>query len=98
MTGRLRAERAAWRAVRRVPGYRAYLSAQGVAVDRLVPAGILEKLPETDKHSYIYSYPLAQRCLYGPIPFVGPTIDESRRSTAKPHKWVHSPAPRHIRP
>ena len=36
ITGRLRAERAAWRAVRRVPAYRAYLSAQGVAVPQLV--------------------------------------------------------------
>src|SRR5712691_10900609 len=67
MTGRLRAERAAWRAARRVPAYRTYLSAQGVAVDRLVPAGILQKLPETDKPSYIDPYPLAERCLYGRI-------------------------------
>ncbi|TMF27813.1 MAG: hypothetical protein E6I25_09350, partial [Chloroflexi bacterium] len=96
MTGRLRAERAAWRAVRRVPGYRAYLSAQGVAVDRLVPAGILEKLPETDKHSYVDSYPLAQRCLDGRIPFVGTTIDESSGSTGTPYNWIRSEAERHI--
>src|SRR2546430_2726382 len=83
MTGRLRAERAAWRAVRRVPAYRAYLSAQGVAVDRLVPAGILEKLPETDKHSYVDAYPLAQRCMDGRIPFVGTTIDESSGPNVK---------------
>src|SRR2546429_3525907 len=96
MTGRLRAERAAWRAVRRVPGYRAYLSAQGVAVDRLVPAGILEKLPETDKRSYIDPYPLAERCLYGRIPFVGTTIDESSGSTGTPYNWIRSEAERHI--
>jgi hypothetical protein len=96
MTGRLRAERAAWRAVRRVPAYRAYLSAQGSAVERLVPAGILENLPETDKHSYIDVYPLAQRCLDGRIPFVGTTIDESSGSTGTPYNWIRSAAERHI--
>ena len=96
MTGRLRAERAAWRAVRRVPAYRAYLSAQGVAVDRLVPAGILQKLPETDKRSYIDPYPLADRCLDGRIPFVGTTIDESSGSTGTPYNWIRSQAERHI--
>src|SRR5438034_4165845 len=96
MTGRLRAERAAWRAVRRVPAYRAYVAAQGVAVDRLVPAGILEKLPETDKRSYIDQYPLAERCLYGRIPFAGTTIDESSGSTGTPYNWIRSEAERHI--
>src|SRR2546428_226178 len=96
MTGRLRAERAAWRAVRRVPAYRAYLSAQGVAVDRLVPAGILEKLPETDKRSYIDPYPLPERCLDGRIAFVGTTIDESSGSTGTPYNWIRSEAERHI--
>src|SRR5256714_5624954 len=96
MTGRLRAERAAWRAVRQVPAYCAYLSAQGVAVNHLVPAGILEKLPETDKRSYIDPYPLAERCLYGRIPFVGTTIDESSGSTGTPYNWIRSEAERHI--
>src|SRR2546421_808922 len=96
MTGRLRAERAAWRAVRRVPAYRAYLSTQGVAVNHLVPAGILEKLPETDKRSYIDPYPLAEPCLYGRIPFVGTTIDESSGSTGTPYNWIRSEAERHI--
>jgi len=85
MTGRLRAERAAWRAVRRVPAYREYLSAQGVAVDRLVPAGILERLPETDKRSYVDPYPLAERCLDGRIPFVG---------TGRPAPPITGSAPR----
>ena len=96
MTGRLRAERAAWRAVQRVPAYRAYLSAQGVAVGRLVPAGILEKLPEMDKGSYIDAYPIAERCLDGRIPFVGTTIDESSGSTGTPYNWIRSEAERHI--
>src|SRR2546421_6763890 len=96
MTGRLRAERAAWRAVRRVPAYRAYLSTQSVAVDRLVPAGVLEKLPGTDKRSYIDPYPLPERCLDGRIAFVGPTIDESSGSTGTPHNWIPSQAQRPI--
>jgi phenylacetate-CoA ligase len=96
MTGRLRAERAAWRAVRHVPGYRAYLREQGVSVDTLVPAGILEKLPETDKRSYIDRYPLAERCLGGKFPFRGTTIDESSGSTGTPYNWIRSEAERHI--
>ena len=42
MVGRLRAERAAWRATRRVPAYRAHLDSLGVDVSRLVPAAIAE--------------------------------------------------------
>ncbi len=96
MTARLRAERAAWRAVRRVPGYRAYLREQGVSVERLVPAGILEKLPETDKRNYVDRYPLVERCLNGTIPFRGTTIDESSGSTGTPYNWIRSEAERHV--
>jgi len=96
MTGRLRAERAAWRAVQQVPGYRAYLRTQDVRVERLVPAGILEKLPETDKASYIDRYPLEQRCIAGKIPFAGTTIDESSGSTGTPYNWIRSEEERHV--
>src|SRR5713226_3286920 len=96
MTGRLRAERAAWRASQRVPGYRAYLLEQGIRVDRLVPAGILEKLPETDKHNYIDRYAPAARCVDGKIPFVGTTIDESSGSTGTPYNWIRSEGERHV--
>src|SRR2546421_1600451 len=61
MTGRLRAERAAWRAVRRVPAYRAYVSAQGVTVDRLVPAGGPGKIPPNPKRSPTHQDPPAPR-------------------------------------
>ncbi len=47
--GRLRAERAAWRATRQVPAYRRFLGAAGVRLDPLVPLGILTRLPETNK-------------------------------------------------
>src|SRR5437868_80376 len=96
MTGRLRAERAAWRAVQRVPAYRAFLRNSNVSVQEIVPAGILKKLPEPDKHSYIDRYPIAERCLDGKIPFVGTTIDESSGSTGTPYNWIRSQAERHI--
>ena len=51
--GRLRAERAAWRATRRVPAYRAFLESQAIDVERLFPLGILDRLPETDKANYV---------------------------------------------
>jgi phenylacetate-CoA ligase len=88
LTGRLRAERAAWRATHIVPGYRAYLNSLGTDPDGLFPAGILGKLPETDKASYIDPYPLAQRCIHGRIPFQGVTIDESSGSTGTPYNWI----------
>jgi phenylacetate-CoA ligase len=88
VTGRLRAERAVWRAVRRVPAYRAYLQSLRIDPDRLPPAGILDALPETDKHSYIDPYPLAARCLNGRIRFKGVTIDESSGSSGTPYNWI----------
>ena len=88
ITGRLRAERAVWRAVRRVPAYRAYLQSVPIDPDRLPPAGILDALPETDKHSYIDPYPLAARCLDGRIRFKGVTIDESSGSSGTPYNWI----------
>ena len=96
MTGRLRAERAAWRAVQRVPAYRAFLRDSNVSVQEIVPAGILKKLPETDKKSYIDRYPLEERCLDGKIPFRGTTIDESSGSTGTPYNWIRSEAERHV--
>jgi phenylacetate-CoA ligase len=88
VTGRLRAERAVWRAVRLVPAYRSYLQSVGIDADRLPPAGILDALPETDKHSYIDPYPLAERCIDGRIRFKGVTIDESSGSSGTPYNWI----------
>lgn len=88
VTGRLRAERAVWRAIRRVPAYRSYLQSVHIDPDRLPPAGILDALPETDKHSYIDPYPLEARCLDGQIRFKGVTIDESSGSSGTPYNWI----------
>ena len=96
LTGRLRAERAAWRAIKRVPAYRAHLRAAGIDHDRLPPAGILEAIPETDKRSYIDQHALADRCVDGRIRFKGVTIDESSGSTGTPYNWIRGAAERSV--
>ena len=96
VSGRLRAERAAWRALHRVPAYRAYLTANHLDPDRFYPAGILESLPETDKQRYIDAYPLKDRCVDGRIRFKGVTIDESSGSTGTPYNWIRGAAERRI--
>jgi len=86
--GRLRAERAAWRAVRSVPAYRRFLREAGVRAEALFPLGILERLPETDKRNYVDRFDLLDRCVDGRVPFVGTTIDESSGSTGTPYNWI----------
>ncbi len=86
--GQLRAERAAWRAAKGVPAYRRFLDDGGVAPDDLFPLGILGRLPETDKRSYVDRYPLLDRCVGGSVPFAGTTIDESSGSTGTPYNWI----------
>ena len=86
--GQLRAERAAWRANRRVPAYASFLAAAGVDAAALFPLGILRRLPETDKASYINRYPLAERCVGGGFPYIGTAIDESSGSTGQPYNWI----------
>ena len=88
--GRLRAERAAWRAARLVPAYRSLLADAGIHAERRVPFGILRALPETDKRSYIDRYSLQDRCIDGTFPFPGTTIDESSGSTGTPYNWIRS--------
>lgn len=86
--GRLRAERAAWRATRQVPAYRRFLEGTDVQSDPLVPLGILGRLPETDKSSYVDRFDLLERCVGGDVPFAGTTIDESSGSTGRPYDWI----------
>ncbi len=96
MTGRLRAERAAWRALHRVPAYRLHMEAAGIDPDRLPPAGILAAVPETDKASYVDPYSMASRCIDGRIAFKGVTIDESSGSTGMPYNWIRGAAERTV--
>ena len=96
VTGRLRAERAVWRAIRRVPAYRAYLESTRIDPERLPPAAILRAVPETDKQTYIDRYPIEQRCVDGRIAFKGVTIDESSGSTGTPYNWIRGAAERTV--
>ncbi|HLO34918.1 MAG TPA: hypothetical protein VK194_02495, partial [Candidatus Deferrimicrobium sp.] len=86
--GRLRAERAAWRAARQVPAYAAFLDAEGVDAAGLFPLGLLRHLPETDKPSYADRYSMLERCVGGAVPYAGTTIDESSGSTGTPYNWI----------
>ena len=85
LLGRLRAERAAWRAIEVVPAYRAYVADAGAPADKVRPRRILGTLPETDKSSYVDRYRLEERCTNGRFPFAGTTLDESSGSTGRPY-------------
>jgi phenylacetate-CoA ligase len=94
--GQLRAERAAWRAVRRVPAYRRFLEDASVRGASLFPLGILRHLPETDKRSYVDRFGFLERCVEGPLPYPGTTIDESSGSTGTPYNWIRGRREREV--
>jgi phenylacetate-CoA ligase len=94
--GRLRAERAAWRAARGVPAYGRYLTESGIDVAGQFPLGILRHLPETDKKSYVDRYGLLDRCVGGAVPYAGTTIDESSGSTGTPYNWIRGRREREV--
>jgi len=94
--GQLRAERASWRAAKRVPAYRDFLEQAGVDPDDLFPFGILGRLPETDKRNYIDRYGLMERCVGGGVPYPGTTIDESSGSTGTPYNWIRGRREREV--
>ncbi len=83
LTGRLRAERTAWRATTSVPAYADFLASSRVDPAAMAPLGILRRLPETDKASYTTAiHESARRRRF---PFPGTTIDESIGSTGRPY-------------
>ncbi len=94
--GRIRAERAAHRAIRRVPAYRQFLEKANVHGEEKLPFGILGILPETDKRSYIDKYSLEDRCVDGQFTFRGTMIDKSSGSTGTPYNWIRSSRERSI--
>jgi phenylacetate-CoA ligase len=94
--GQLRAERAAWRASRRVPAYDTFLDQSGVDVAGLFPLGILARLPETDKASYVDRFGIMERCVGGAVPYAGTTIDESSGSTGTPYNWIRGRKEREV--
>jgi len=94
--GQLRAERASWRAAKRVPAYRDFLEQAAVDPDDLFPFGILGRLPETEKRNYIDRYGLMERCVGGGVPYPGTTIDESSGSTGTPYNWIRGRREREV--
>ena len=94
--GQLRAERAAWRAVRQVPAYRAFLDEAGVRSGALFPLGILARLPETSKSTYVDRFGLLERCIGGRVDFPGTTIDESSGSSGTPYNWIRGSRERSV--
>src|SRR5215210_7173672 len=94
--GQLRAERAAWRAAHQVPAYRQFLRDNGVRSEALFPLGILARLPETDKKSYVDRFGMMERCVGGAVPYPGTTIDESSGSTGTPYNWIRGTAERTV--
>lgn len=76
---RVKARKAYYRALDRVPAYGTY--AGGRADSRI---------PETDKGSYIKPFSTAGRCLDGTFFHTRTTIDESSGSTGTPYNWVRS--------
>ena len=96
ITGQLRAERAAWRAIRRVPAYRDYLER-----NRSIPMVSRRRrscVPcrRRTRRLYIDPYPIDKRCIDGRIGFRGVTMDESSGSTGTPYNWIRGAAERSV--
>jgi len=79
---RIRAKRAARRAVLFVPAYSKFVKKNEGA------------MAETDKASYINAYSIDERCRGGKMPTTGVVIDESSGSSGTPYNWVRSPEER----
>jgi phenylacetate-CoA ligase len=75
----VKARKAYYRALRKVPAYGEFVRAQ---------AG--PNIPETDKESYIRPFPTAARCVDGTFFHLRTMIDESSGSTGTPYNWVRS--------
>ncbi len=83
--GRMRAERAAIEAKRRVPAYQEHLLQPGTTETVRVGSRVM---PTTDKVNYVQRYPVADRCRDGILPTSGVTIDESSGSSGTPFNWI----------
>ncbi len=82
---RHRAASAARRARRRVPAYRDHYGNGGPDVIR---ASAWERVPVTDKDTFVKRYSIEDRCSGGVLPARGVTVDESSGSTGSPTSWV----------
>ncbi|WP_380165132.1 hypothetical protein [Jannaschia sp. R86511] len=97
--GRLRARRTAETAAREVPAYRDLLAAGQTALHRTDPTGltglpVLDRLPVTDKTSYVTGFRLERLCRGGRLPARGLVLDESSGSSGTPTSWARGRAER----
>ena len=82
---RHRAAYLARRAQQRVPAYR-HLYRQIGPDD--IRASTWDRVPVTDKESFVKRYRIEDRCWGGSLPSRGVTVDESSGSTGAPTNWV----------
>ncbi|MBU4486728.1 MAG: phenylacetate--CoA ligase family protein [Candidatus Delongbacteria bacterium] len=81
-TSKIRAKRAYYHAIRKVPAYRSFI------MDAKIEKW--SDIPFTDKDSYVRQYTTEQRCVNGVLPPTRIMIDESSGSTGRPYNWVRS--------
>ena len=77
------------RCVAQVPAYRKFLEAQNVNPANITTYRTFCELPLMDKASYIYAYPLAERCLGGNLKR-SDRVAVSSGSTGQPTFWPRS--------
>ena len=77
------------RCVAEVPAYRKFLEAQNVNPANITTYSTFCALPLMDKASYIYAYPLAERCLGGSLKS-SDRVAVSSGSTGQPTFWPRS--------
>ena len=82
---RHRAADLARRARKRVPAYRDHYR-QSQRDD--LRASTWDRIPVTDKESFVKRYRIEERCSGGALPTRGVTVDESSGSTGAPTNWV----------
>jgi phenylacetate-CoA ligase len=82
---RHRAAYVARRAQQRVPAYRDYYPQSGRPD---IQASAWDRVPVTDKESFVKRYRIEDRCWGGSLPTRGVTVDESSGSTGAPTNWV----------
>jgi len=82
---RHRATYVARRAQQLVPAYRDFYPEGGRSEIR---ASAWDRVPVTDKESFVKRYRIEDRCKGGSLPSRGVTVDESSGSTGSPTNWV----------
>lgn len=81
-TSRIRARRAYYHAVSKVPAYRSFIKDAKITK--------WSEIPYTDKDTYVKEFSTEQRCVDGVLPSTRIMIDESSGSTGRPYNWVRT--------